>query len=81
MSRKNSILGLYEHKNPEFLGSFKLMTIKNFMLNWVEHEKNFYNLGAWFKEGMFLNVAILLSRSFERSMANIRSRLFKASLA
>ena len=40
ISRKNSILGLYEPEKAEFLDSFILMSIWNFMLNWVEHENS-----------------------------------------
>ena len=50
MSMKNSILSLSEPKKAEFLDIFIIMSIYNFMLNWVEHEK-FYNLGACFTPG------------------------------
>ena len=40
MNGKNSILGLSEPKKAEFLDSFILMSISNFMLNSVEHEKS-----------------------------------------
>ena len=46
MSGKNSIIGLTEPKKAEFLDIFILMSILNFMLNRVEYEKKFYNLGA-----------------------------------
>ena len=57
MSGENSILGLSGPKKADFLDIFILMSILNFMLNWVEHEiqnahkykykyKKFYNLGA-----------------------------------
>ena len=40
LSRKNIILGLSEPENAEFLDIFILMSIKNSMLSWAEHEKN-----------------------------------------
>ena len=44
MSMKNSILGLSEPTIAENLDIFIFMSSWNFMLSWVEHEKN-YNLG------------------------------------
>ena len=41
MSGKNSILGLSEPKKAEFLHVFTLMSIWNFILDWVEHKKSF----------------------------------------
>ena len=34
-------------KKVLIVGIFTFMTKWNFMLSWVEHEKKFYNLGAW----------------------------------
>ena len=34
-------------KMPTFVGIFIFISRENFMLSWVEHEKKFYNLGAW----------------------------------
>ena len=45
LSGKNSILGLSKPKKAEFLDIFILISIKNFMLNSVEHEKSFITLG------------------------------------
>ena len=44
ISRKNSILGLSEHENAEFLDIFILMSRKNLMLSLREHEKSFITL-------------------------------------
>ena len=46
MSEKNSILGLSEPKKAEVIYIFILMSIYNFMLNSVEHEKSFITSGA-----------------------------------
>ena len=46
MSRKNSILGLSESEKAEFLDIFILMSLLNFRLNRVEHEKSFITSGT-----------------------------------
>ena len=56
MRGKNSILGLSEPKKAEFLDSFILMSIYNFMLNSVEHEKSFIISGP----GQFSNLPKVL---------------------
>ena len=44
--KKNSILGLSETKNAEFLDTVIAMSIQNFMLSWVEHENVFITSGV-----------------------------------
>ena len=34
-------------KMPTIIGIFIFISRENFMLSWGEHEKKFYNLGAW----------------------------------
>ena len=41
MNRKNNILGLHDPENAEFLDLFILMSIQNFILSLVDHEKSF----------------------------------------
>ena len=38
---------LIHMKMPAIIGIFIFISRENFMLTWVEHEKKFYNLGAW----------------------------------
>ena len=45
MSGKNSILGLSEPKKDKYLDICTLMSIYNFMLSRVEHEKSFITSG------------------------------------
>ena len=45
MSGKNSIQDLSEPKKAELLDIFILMSMQNFMLNSVEHEKSFTTSG------------------------------------
>ena len=45
MSKKNIIFCLYESKKTEYLVIFILMSILNFMLSCVEHERSFITSG------------------------------------
>ena len=38
-------------KMPTIVGILTFKSKINFALSWVEHEKKFYNLGAWFING------------------------------
>ena len=62
MSRKNSILGLYEPEKCCVSRYFYTYEYLNFMLNWLEHEKSFITSGpgptayfrfpfCWFRKG------------------------------
>ena len=46
-------------KMPTIIGILTFISRKNFMLIWVEHEKNFYNLGAWC--GCYCDVVIVVN--------------------
>ena len=59
MSRTNSILGLSEPENAEFLILYSDISISNFMLRIVEHFL-FYNLGACFdNSGTIFLISVL----------------------
>ena len=45
LSMKISLL--INMKMPTIVGIFISTSREKFMLSWVEHEKSFYNLGAW----------------------------------
>ena len=74
MSRKNRIIGLSEpEKKTEFLDIFKLMSISNFMLSSVEHEKCFITSGPDFYLVILQNLSS--STTNVKQVAHWRSRV------
>ena len=71
MSGKNSILGLSEPKKAKFLDICILMSIQNFMLNSVEHEKSFITSGP----GLLNDISISPNRTFRERFVDIFQKL------
>ena len=87
------IIMLIDVKMPTIVGILTSINMINTMLSWVEHEKKFYNLGAWLTFFLFNNMnmkskyvktrwtAMLLKHLSDRHLHMIWRRIFSLLVA
>ena len=44
---------MFNKKKFVIVSNLRFIIMKNFILSWVEHEKKFYNLRAWYLDKHF----------------------------